>query len=274
MGKDHNMLSFGRYLQAIRLEKRIALDKISEKTRIGIETLQFIEKEDHNRLPAEVFVKGFLRAYAKALEVDGDEAVTRYLSSRDNIQKTIKIDEDLKNPNSKFWLRLGLSVASFIALVVFCVSIISLPEKDSPADEKKKRIEAQKDKVPMEKSTKEEIADNKKETDKEIKAETGGASFPEPKPVAPEKIEKISNANVPKKFSLKIITVKETWIKVIIDNGESKEYSLHPGDKLTLKADRRFNILVGNASGIYMLFNDKPVKIVGSDRQVVNIQLP
>ena len=55
---NKNSLSFGRYLKAIRIEKGISLDEVSEETRIRIDTLRLIEKEDHDRLPSEVFVTG------------------------------------------------------------------------------------------------------------------------------------------------------------------------------------------------------------------------
>ncbi len=46
-----------------------------------MQTLNYIENEELYNLPEEVFVKGFLRAYAKVVGADGDEAVKLYLSS-------------------------------------------------------------------------------------------------------------------------------------------------------------------------------------------------
>ena len=51
-------LSFGQYLQALRLDKKISLKKVSAETRIGLSMLKLIEKEHHDKLPDEVFVKG------------------------------------------------------------------------------------------------------------------------------------------------------------------------------------------------------------------------
>jgi cytoskeleton protein RodZ len=67
-------------MQAIRLEKKISLEQVSQQTRIGLGNLLLIEQEDHERLPAEVYVKGFLRAYAKSVGADGDEVIRRYES--------------------------------------------------------------------------------------------------------------------------------------------------------------------------------------------------
>ena len=60
MDNDRISTSFGRYLQAIRIDKGLSLDTVSKETRIRLETLLQIEEEDFKKLPAEVFVKGFL----------------------------------------------------------------------------------------------------------------------------------------------------------------------------------------------------------------------
>ena len=39
MESDKEPLSFGRYLQATRLEKKISLEQISQQTRIGVGNL-------------------------------------------------------------------------------------------------------------------------------------------------------------------------------------------------------------------------------------------
>ncbi|VEN75026.1 conserved hypothetical protein [Candidatus Desulfarcum epimagneticum] len=265
MGKDYSMLSFGRYLQSIRLEKRMNLEDISAETRIGIETLHMIEKEDHSGLPSEVFVKGFLRAYAKAVGADGDEAVRRYASNREDIQEEVKIDLNLEDPNPKFWLRLGLALTSFAILVAVCLFVISLPEKDVSSGEGSHGSAAGKSQAVL-------TGAKTPKTDPAFPA--GKARAPGPGKSYLETQERRAGSAISKKLFLKIVTVKKTWLKVIADNNHATEYSLLPGDNLSLEAERGFNLLVGNAAGIRLFLNDKPMKVVGGDGQVVNIQLP
>ena len=61
---------------------------------------------------------------------------------------------------------------------------------------------------------------------------------------------------------------------MIIDSLNTNEYSLAPGDTLELEADKGFNLLIGNATGIQLTFNGNPVPISGKSGQVVTIQLP
>ena len=81
MTSEDQYLSFGRYLRSVRIQTGLSLEEVSWETKIGMENLLLIEKEDLISLPAEVFVKGFLRSYAKAVGADGDRAVRNYLSS-------------------------------------------------------------------------------------------------------------------------------------------------------------------------------------------------
>ena len=59
MAANKNHLSFGRYLKAARLKKEIDLENVSAETKIGMYYLLLIEKEDHDRLPADVFLRFF-----------------------------------------------------------------------------------------------------------------------------------------------------------------------------------------------------------------------
>ncbi|MDL1963559.1 MAG: helix-turn-helix domain-containing protein [Deltaproteobacteria bacterium] len=125
MVEDKDALSFGRYLMSIRLEKRISLEEISNETKIRVENLLLIEKEDLARLP-EVYVKGFLRAYAKALGADEEEAVRRYESSRFILKKTDEYETGLENFSSKFWIRIVLCVGILLTIIVLSVFLSSI----------------------------------------------------------------------------------------------------------------------------------------------------
>lgn len=71
---------FGDKFRKAREAKGISLDDASNVTKIGARMLQAIEEEHFDLLPGGVFNKGFIRAYAKHLGLDAEEAVTDYLA--------------------------------------------------------------------------------------------------------------------------------------------------------------------------------------------------
>ena len=73
------MGDFGNKFRKAREKKGVSLDDASNVTKIGARMLQAIEEEQFDQLPGGVFNKGFIRAYAKYLGINDQEAVTEYL---------------------------------------------------------------------------------------------------------------------------------------------------------------------------------------------------
>ena len=75
------MGSFGDRLRREREMRGVSLDDIAEATKIGTRSLRALEEEHFELLPGGIFNKGFVRAYAKYLGLNEDEAVADYLAA-------------------------------------------------------------------------------------------------------------------------------------------------------------------------------------------------
>ena len=75
------MPSFGAKLKLEREKRAITLEQISTSTKIGTRMLQALEEEDFDRLPGGIFNKGFVRAYARHVGLDEDQAISDYLEA-------------------------------------------------------------------------------------------------------------------------------------------------------------------------------------------------
>src|SRR5882757_7933258 len=73
--------AFGEKLRKQREQRGIALDAISNTTKISPRMLRALEEEHFDQLPGGVFNKGFVRAYARQVGLDEEEAVTDYLTA-------------------------------------------------------------------------------------------------------------------------------------------------------------------------------------------------
>ena len=69
----------GKDIKAIRLAKKIGFEEIYKKTNIPQKTLEDIEEDRFECLPALVYLKGFLKAYAKILNVNQSKMVDGYI---------------------------------------------------------------------------------------------------------------------------------------------------------------------------------------------------
>jgi flagellar biosynthesis protein FlhG len=69
----------GKILKQIRERMGIDLKTISAETKINMKILEWIEEEALERLPALVYLKGFLRGYAQSLGLDPQKVMEGYL---------------------------------------------------------------------------------------------------------------------------------------------------------------------------------------------------
>jgi flagellar biosynthesis protein FlhG len=69
----------GRHVRKIRQHLSLDLEEVAMETKIGKHNLQAIEEEDIQTLPALVYLKGFLRTYAKCLGLDPPRVAEDYI---------------------------------------------------------------------------------------------------------------------------------------------------------------------------------------------------
>ena len=78
----------------------------------------------------------------------------------------------------------------------------------------------------------------------------------------------------PSDYVLRGEVTETTWLKISVDKGRELEYLLQPGEQVRWQAKSSFSLLVGNAAGLRLFLNDKPLKPLGQKGQVVGISLP
>ena len=74
--------SIGRVLKQEREERRVSIEELSSTTRIPRKSLECLEEDRFEDLPSGVFVRGFIKAYASAVDIDADEMLARFDEER------------------------------------------------------------------------------------------------------------------------------------------------------------------------------------------------
>ncbi|MGZ3403688.1 MAG: helix-turn-helix domain-containing protein [Phenylobacterium sp.] len=74
----HFGADIGQALKAIREHRKLSLEEVADMTRVRRAYLADIEIMRLDRLPSRPFTIGYIRAYAEALDLDGDAAVERF----------------------------------------------------------------------------------------------------------------------------------------------------------------------------------------------------
>ena len=107
---------FGRRLRAERERRLVTLESIAASTKINIGLLRDLERDDVARWPSGIFRRAFIKSYAEAIGLDGDDIVREFLERHPDQQQ---IDEtaalvasgDHSKPHPRTMLRLTLAEA-------------------------------------------------------------------------------------------------------------------------------------------------------------------
>ena len=75
------MGQFGEKLRRERELRGITLEEVAMATKIGTRNLRALEEEKFSQLPGGIFNKGFVRAYARYVGIDEDQAVGDYVAA-------------------------------------------------------------------------------------------------------------------------------------------------------------------------------------------------
>ena len=104
------MGAFGEKLRKQREQRGIELDAISNTTKISTRMLRALEEEHFDQLPGGVFNKGFVRAYARHVGLDEQEAIADYLAALNGSQ--VPPQESLPNPRTPVTNRAESAIAT------------------------------------------------------------------------------------------------------------------------------------------------------------------
>lgn len=254
----------GEILLATRERNSWTLEYVSQETRIPAKTLGYLETDNFEALPAKVYVKGFLRAYASLLGLDVEHILNKYEVQTGQTHKskgdlweieTEVIEEKLGSP--KVFKR-------FVLPAIFVIVVIVLFAKWFGGKEER-RVEP-----PPITSIEEELLKRDEQT------------------ATPVVIEEIQQSVEPMELRLIANPTDSTWFELITistieEHPETTAYNflLLPGRSRSFQATDEFILKkVGNAGGFVMELNGNKLLPLGkkgrvkSDVKITKSDLP
>ena len=87
--KSVGTLTLGEKLKKARSDRRLSINEVSRQARIQVKYLEYLESGAYEKLPADVYVRGFLKNYAEVLGME-DEILMRLYQKEIGIKKNIE----------------------------------------------------------------------------------------------------------------------------------------------------------------------------------------
>jgi hypothetical protein len=242
-------LNSGDSLRLERLRQGLTLCDIVQRTRIPIASLEAIEANEFDRLPGLVFVRGFVRTYATQLNLDPEPLLAGL--PRINLDTV-----PLPNPPGLAPPRWDPRVTAALASVLWVVAVVGAGTAawyyfDHHGQRRVTTVMAAPAPKPV-------------VTDEGARQET---AVPEPTAIDADSFDGSRPVQV-------ILTAREAaWVQVSADGRTAFVGILHPNDTKSITADDQVKILTGNAGGLDISLNGKPLDPIGPSGQVRTVRL-
>jgi len=272
-------------LRNSREEKGLTFDDVSSALYIRKRVIGAIETGDWSNLPHPVYVKGYINQYAALLSITDlieAELISIEKEAPPEVQETPVVPRKdvaprgwgfrkkltaasalgavVKDVAPRGWgFRKKLTAASALGAVVVGFLIFqNVPKAAYVAPPVQ----------PTGSNYRTVRADTPDTNIQPVGASAGAVSL-EPAPVASEQGEQA--ASEPKKLT--IACQEKTWVRIIIDGLEQKEFTLNPEEVVMLNAKENFDLIIGNAGGVKLFYNGKDTGFTGEYGEVKHISL-
>lgn len=283
--------SVGHLLRKARVARNMSIEDVSRQLRLSIQQIEAIEKEDFEKIPGRTFLRGFIRNYANLVQLDpipllqllpkSTQVVSTYKRTPFT-NKQISFSTSRENPgNHSLTIVIILFVIILGAYFIFGdVSWNKNSDRGFSSEEVKSEsgttsVEIQ---LPLSaKSSSIDTAQTNKAT--EINNSINNLEKPavepdtitesilaENKPIIQEteKTAAISSDSGHLNFKF----TADSWIKVIDGKGTPLFEQLKKGgSEQIITGKRPLSVVIGNASGVNLTYNDKEIDISSYKRQ-------
>jgi cytoskeletal protein RodZ len=225
----------GKFLKDKREVKGLALTDISHSLCLRKSLIDAIESGNWKLLPHEVYVKGYLKEYAHLLNVS-DEIIDElaYVEARAPLE--VPIQQKAETKHKHLPKRAFIYPLALVPVIGFF--ILSQIYREQPLTTR----------IQNAGRTSTNIANNTG-PDRQVTSEVAEAK------------------------KLMITCQERTWVSVVIDDTEKKEFMLNPQDIIILNAKEKYDLLIGNAGGVRLILNGNDVQFTGGSGEVKRIKL-
>ncbi len=251
----------------------ITLEEIAEATKIGSRSLRALEQEQFDHLPGGIFNKGFVRAYARFLGIDEEQAVADYLTATTVREEPappegkpsrpvppIKMDSEPEPGGSANppWRALvlilvvmGVAAGGWYAYNRWKAQRAAQASAAEPAP-----VPAKAPTLPVQAAS--------------------PAVLPPPKPTrTPELARQASStssqAAVP--ILLRIRVRADAWMSITADDKVVVDGTLNADDERVIRANKRVVLDIGNAGGVEITHNGKILPPLGPEGKHVTFTI-
>jgi cytoskeleton protein RodZ len=266
------MGAFGDKLRREREMRGITLAEIAESTKISTRHLKALEDDQFELLPGGVFNRGFVRAYARFLGINEEQTVADYVAASneqepraDKFPLEIHEKEDNSPPLNPKRSVLPV-VLALVALILLVGGWAYWVKYKSSRSETRNR--------PSVSPPTQSLTETTPSAPSATQAQPAKTAEPQLTDVA-AKAGGSESQDQSNSISIVIKAKQDSWVSVAADDEVLWEGVLYANTERTIqaKSGKELVLKTGNAAGIEVSYNGKPLGVLGKEKEVRKIPL-
>ncbi len=252
------MGTFGQKIKREREMRGVTLDEIAQATKIGTRSLRALEEEDFDLLPGGIFNKGFVRAYARFLGMDEEQAVSDYMVASGLEAPLAEIAEIEAAPPSDLWRR-RLKVIGLAVLVLAALGYGSWWLYSAGGSTRQEPARA---------ATQTAGSRSSQPVASSAPAKTP-ATTPDATAASPGSSGTAAPASLTEaqEFTVRLRARGECWVEITAD-GRREEITLAAGDQKEIRAQDTIELKLGDAGAVDISHNGAALPPFAGERKV------
>jgi cytoskeleton protein RodZ len=301
------------YLKSERLKQGVALQEMSQRVRVSVSMLQALEEGDCERIGTGLLIRSFVRAYCQSLGIDSQPLLEKYASEIHSFDQQDEGIKRFGGWSKAFKKKKRIGIFALILLGMAVLGIVyggalfwksrensgapqslktsGYPQQDLPSDLSDKGVQGGKPEPKGEtagvteksaRSPSEAGGRQMEKTQSGATAKVHDGLSPQSRAVAVGSAEvlaeapakRTADAQSAEKHQFSVEANQKTWVQVTTDEKNTQNAMLEPGDKRQWEAEKTMKIVVGNAGGIRMKWDGRPVEIPAKGGSVLRFSLP
>jgi len=251
----------GTALAAARTAQNLSVTDVARQLKLSVSQVVALEAGEFDRLPGPVFVRGFVRNYARLLKLDPERIVDAIMPdlSEQEVSKEMPASHDIPFPSPRTRTRRWpvLALAALLALVALGAYEFYWNEPDEATVTKSAPTVAPAPAAEQSASTALPVTASGVQASQSESAAAGQA--PEAASAAAQPPLAASEAG---DGELHFTFAKDSWVQVRERSGKTIFTRLNPaGSEQRVSGKPPLMLVIGNARGVRVTYNARPVDL-------------
>lgn len=276
---EERSLPVGQRLAEARQAKGLSLDYVAEKLKLSVHQVEAIESEDFSHLPAPVFVRGFVRNYARLVGLDANAMLVALDLEQKPTEQLTAPSEGVRLEGSRVrkWLLVPLILLLLFMILVAALyawlsqgedALVTMQESAQAvapvAEVVPLPLPATAPPAPAEQTTAPgSPAPQTDATADQATPQPAPAQPPLAAPAVPPSPESQAARPAPAASGsvLRFRVEDDAWIQVVDGAGQRFSRLVRAGSTETLRGAPPFKLVVGNAAQVKLDYNDHAIDL-------------